>query len=378
MIKKNFRKPKRRLQIAHLHVWDKNNKGDVAIVLAVQELLRARFKDCQIQDFPLTILRPGGERNIKKTERDIKKINQANLIVIGGGGIFYSYFLPFDLAIIKAIIPPIVLFGVGYIKEVDAPNLSREAAASAVALVKKAMMVGVRDNNTKRFLIANGASTKKIEVIGDPAALLTERKPRSFKIADQRAGFRTWSPKVKNQKIESESIKIGLNLNYSGWLGFGKWREDILSAYREIAKYFQNEYGAQIYYLKHHPGENNIYPELKIKDLSVIDLKPAEQKYVYGRLDLVIGMMLHAGVLAFGAGTPEISVAYDLRNYSFAEFIGCPELVVDLNKLRSGQLLKTIQAVFAVRHKYRRLFIARKKAIFAATDKFLRNLKYSG
>jgi polysaccharide pyruvyl transferase WcaK-like protein len=59
-------------------------------------------------------------------------------------------------------------------------------------------------------------------------------------------------------------------------------------------------------------------------------------------LDFVVGMMLHVGVMAFGAGTPEISVAYDLRNHSFADFIGHPELVVDLKDLKTGELLKRI------------------------------------
>jgi len=309
-------------KIAHIHVGDKKNKGDVAIVLAVQELLRNKFPRCQIMDFPVSLLKSG-------TAKDAQKINQADFVVIGGGGIFYSYFLPYNQEFIKAIIKPIVIFGAGYIKEVDAPELKTEAAKSIAFLASHAKFVGVRDNNTKKFLANYGVEAKKIAVIGDPAALLSEKKPTKLKIK-------------KTGKI----LKIGLNLNYSGWLGFGKWHDDILNAYREVAEYFQKEYGGrdakgvEIYYLKHHLGENKIYPELKIKGLKVVDLKPSEQKYVYGQLDFVVGMMLHVGVMAFGAGTPEISVAYDLRNHSFADFIGHPELVVDLNELKSGELLK--------------------------------------
>ncbi|MFA5023702.1 MAG: polysaccharide pyruvyl transferase family protein [Patescibacteria group bacterium] len=366
------------LKIAHLHVWDKKNKGDVAIVLAVQELLNKKFPGCQINDFPVSLLKNVGvmaKGAIADRQLMIKKINQADLVVIGGGGIFYSYFLPFNRDVVEAIKRPIVLFGVGYIREVDAPKLSREAARSVVALVKKAKAVGVRDNNTKRFLVKNGVSAKKIEVIGDPAALLTEKKPKI-------ATLRKLGLARPNKKI-----KIGLNLNYSGWLGFGKWQEDILKAYQEAAEYFLKKYGgsggsgreadktgAQFYYLKHHPGENKIYPELKIKDLRVVDLRPAEQKYVYGQMDLVIGMMLHAGVLAFGAEAPEISVAYDLRNYSFAEFIGCPELVVDLDKLKKGELLRRAKLVFKEKRIYRRKFILKDQEIFQKQAKFIRKI----
>lgn len=282
----------RKIKIAHLHVWDKKNKGDLAIVLAVQELLKKNFPGGEIIDFPVSLLRDG-------KAADAKKINQADLVVIGGGGIFYSYFLPYSEEFIKAITKPIIIFGAGYIKEVDAPELKAPAARSVAFLARQAELVGVRDNNTKKFLIKNGAPAKKIAVVGDPAALLEEKKPAISKIK---------TLNLDNQK--KSPLRIGLNLNYSGWLGFGRWREDILTAYRDVAEYFQKEYGGldgqgvQIYYLKHHPGEDNIYPELKIKNLKIVDLKPAEQKYVYGRLDMIVGMMLHAGVMAFGAGTP--------------------------------------------------------------------------
>lgn len=350
-----------RVKIAHLHVADKNNKGDVAIVLAVQELLRVNFPGCEIIDYPVQLLKTG-------SISEAKKINQADLVVIGGGGIIYSYFLPYNLKFIEAIARPIIVFGVGYIKEIGAPNLSQEAIRSVIFLVGKATAVGVRDFKTKEFLVKNGISAAKVKVVGDPAALLSEKKPAL-------AVLKKLGIHKKNKKI-----KIGLNLNYSGWLGFGKWREDILSSYRDVAKYFIKEYGGsggpgvEIYYLKHHPGENNIYPELKIKNLKLVDIPPVEQKYVYGKLDLIIGMMLHSGVIAFGAGTPEISVAYDLRNYSFAEFIKCPELVVNLSDLKKGELLKRVKLVFKKRKYYQKKFIKVKKEIEKMHINFLKEI----
>jgi len=339
MIIKNAKK----LKIAHLHVWDQHNKGDVGIVLAVQELLFQKFPGCQIKDFPLTILQDG-------KKKEITDINKADLVVIGGGGIFYSYFLPYNKKIIKAIKKPIILFGVGYIREVDAPKLSSRAINSATFLIQQAKLVGVRDNNTKKFFVQHGADKNKIKVIGDPAILLSEKK--------------------SNLKLNGQ-IKIGLNLNYSGWLGFGRWQSDILPAYQEIAEYFQRKYQAQVYYLQHHPGEDKIYPELKIKNLEVINLPPHQQKYIYGQLDLIVGMMLHVGVMALGAGTPEISVAYDLRNYSFAKFINHSELVVDLNKLKSGELLKRVKMVYKKKNYYKKEFTNIKEKINNKQSSFL-------
>lgn len=354
--KKLSRINKKVIKIAHIHVWDKKNKGDHAIVIAVQELLKQNFKNCQIIDFPVETLK------FFKADK-LKKINSCDFLIIGGGGIFYSYFLPFDQKMIKAIKIPIVLFGLGYIKEVDAPLWPSRYVNSVMTLAKQAKLVGVRDINTKRFLIKNGLDRKKIEVVGDPAVVLSEKKP---------------SPQsIKKLKLHGSKIRLGVNLNYSGWLGFGKWREDILRAYQETIKYFQEEYNAQIYYLKHHPGEENIYKALNIKNIVKVDLPPNEQKYVYAQMDLIIGMMLHVGVMSFGALTPEISVAYDIRNYGFAEFINHPELVVDLDKLKSKKLLKTAKQVFSKRKKYKNLFYDKKQEIALKEANFLKAISLS-
>ncbi|MDP3836534.1 MAG: polysaccharide pyruvyl transferase family protein [bacterium] len=298
--------------IAHIHVWDKMNKGDLAIVLAAQELLLAKFPEAHIIDYPVEVLKTYDQKKAAA-------LNSADLVIMGGGGLFYRYFLPFSLEMISAIKKPFATFGLGYIREVGARPLAKKERDSVIALAKRANFLSVRENYTKRFLVKYGIPSKKIKVIGDPALLLQEP-----------------STKIKL----APGFKLGLNLNYSGWLGFGQWREDILNSYRETAKYFQENYGASVYYLKHHPGEDNIYPELKIKGLKLLDEEPRLQKTLYGKLDLVIGMMLHSCVMAAGAITPEINVAYDLRNRNFARFLGIPESIVELDELKKGALLK--------------------------------------
>lgn len=344
-MKKYTNKKNNKITIAHIHVWDKKNKGDFGIVLAVQELLKSKFKNLKIIDFPIEVLK-------KYNQKDIDKINSSDLVVIGGGGIFYHYFMPFESKVVDAIKKPIVIFGTGYIREVGARKLLKSEIDSIVKLVKKASLVGVRDFYTKNFLIKNGTQADKIDLIGDPAVLLSERKT--------------------NFKFDGHK-KIGLNLNYSGWLGFGKWQDDILKAYRELAHYFQ-EKGFVIFYLSHHPGEKNIYPKLKIKNMKVVDIEVRKQKYIYSHLNLVVGMMLHSCVMAFGAGTPEINVAYDIRNKNFAKFIGCPELFVNLEDLKNGGLLKKAKMVMARENYYRKKFIAKKESINKKNEYFLNKI----
>jgi polysaccharide pyruvyl transferase WcaK-like protein len=260
--------------------------------------------------------------------------------------------MPFDLKVIQSIKPPVVIFGTGYIREVGARKLSKPEVNSIIKLVKKAHLVGVRDFYTKNFLIKNGAKAGKIDLIGDPAVLLSE---------------------IKTNFRPKKTGSIGLNLNYSGWLGFGKWQDDILRAYQELGNYFQKK-GFSIFYLSHHPGEKNIYPKLKIKGMKIVDVEARRQKYIYGQLNLVVGMMLHSCVMAFGAGTPEINVAYDIRNKNFAKFIGCPELFVRLEDLKKGELLRRAKMVLSQEEVYRKKFAAKKESIGKKNEYFLNNI----
>lgn len=332
----------KKIKIAHIHVWDKSNKGDLAIVIAVKDLLLEKFVNIDFLDFPIEFLSRGNTL-------DIKKINSCDFIVIGGGGIFYHYFLPFSKKIISEIKKPIFIFGAGYIREVGAKPLKPEQLDSLMYLIKKSKLVALRDNYTKKFLVKNGAQSDKIRLIGDPAVLLKEKKI----INNQSKEF----------DLDANIPKIGLNLNYSGWLGFGQHKKEILSSYKSVADYFIKKHGARIYYLKHHPGEDQIIKELDFPIFKVVDLHPYQQKYLYSKMDLIIGMMLHSCVMAFGALTPEINLAYDLRNKSFANFIKSPELLVNLRDLKSGALLSGAKEVYQKKDFYKNKFIKEKNKI---------------
>ena len=336
------------MKIAHIHVWDKKNKGDHAIVLAVQQLLKNNLPAVEIEDFPIEILK-------KIDAKNLKKINSNDLVVIGGGGIYYHWFMPFDIEIIKKIKVPIVIFGVGYIREIGSRKLSALEKNSIVALNKIAKLVSVRDYYTKSFLIKSGVAKEKINIIGDPAIFLAEDK-------------------INNLEL-NKKIKIGLNLNYSGWLGFGKYEKNIIDSYNDVIDYFTKKEGAEFFYLLHHPDEKRIVKKLKLKNIKIIDLAPGKQKYFYSQLDLIIGMMLHSVVLSFGANTPEINVAYDIRNKNFAKFINCPELVLPSDKLKKGQLLNLAKLVIKNKEKYKDKFHKRKNRIWQKHQYFLEKIK---
>jgi polysaccharide pyruvyl transferase WcaK-like protein len=332
-----------KISIAHIHVWDKTNKGDAGIVEAVQYLLGQQFPEATIVDVPVDQLKTADEGWLAK-------INSCDLVVIGGGGVYYRYFLPYNTDFVDRITPPIVLFGVGYINEFGAPPLSTAEIQSVIHLNQRAKLASVRDLNTKRFLTENGYLGDST-IIGDPAVFLPEKKV----------------------ELSKAKINIGFNLNYSGWLGFGKYQDKIIASYREAMDYFSGEVGAKLFYLVHHPGEYDIIPKLQRK-FEVIDLPPQEQKYAYGQMDTIVGMMLHLSVMAFGAGTPITILAYDIRNLGFAEFIEHPELVVLPENLSAGTLRSKMQLTFEKRDEYRKDFILKKQKMTTTTNDYLKKI----
>jgi len=339
----------KKIKIAHIHVRDKKNKGDAAIVMATQELLRDYLGAIEILDFSVEFLRA-------VSAGDIRRLNSCDLAVVGGGGIYYHYFLPYNKNVIKQILIPIVLFGPGYIREEGARALTPAEKESVAFLNQRAALVSVRDYYSKKFLINGGVPAEKIKIIGDPAIFLRATK--------------TPTPLLQNNKI-----KIGLNLNYSGWLGFGRYQNEIVSSYRAVADYFQKTHQAEIYYLKHHPGEEKIINELGIPKMIIVDMPIRRQKYIYAKMNVIIGMMLHSCVLAFGAGTPAINVGYDIRNKNFARFIGCPELCLPVEKLNSKILLQKAKDVFRQEDFYRLKFSKIKARIWRRQADFLQEIK---
>lgn len=338
-----------KVTVGLVHVWSKANVGDVAIVQAVKHLLAANLgREIDIEDYPMEILQ-------KLNDVNLQRLNSCDVVIIGGGGIYHKEFLPYDSENIRKIRPPVVIFGVGYIREIGAEGIDDEEQKSLYELNVKAALSSVRDDRTKELLIEAGVAAERIEVVGDPAIFLGERETDKI-------------------KFDPGRIKLGLNLNSAGWLGFGKYEEMIVDSYNEVGEYFQKNFGAQVFYLKHHAGEEAVIPRLKLEGLEVIDFGPEEQKFAYDQLDLVLGMKLHSAVLAFGADTPFLNLGYDVRNKSFGDFIGFPELVVGANELEEGMLTGRMLEIFEKRDYYARGFEARKSEILKSQVTFIKRI----
>ena len=293
-----------------------------------------------------------------QTSEFLKTLNRHDLCVIGGGGLYSKFFLPFNAQVIKSIEMPIVLYGIGYIRNLGDKDLTNEQIESARLLNTRAKLTSVRDEYTCKFLSDLGI--RDVHVIGDPAIFLG-------------------SEETNQVALDKNKIKIGVNMASHYWTLYPQYLRKTIGEYIKACELLIKRLDAEIVYLIHHSDEHQVAEAMKEKNLplKVVDTNPNpyKMKFIYGKLDLVIGMMMHSTVLAFGSEVPIVNVAYDTKNYNFMEFIGQGDKVIDVREANSKKIsdlaLRTIDDSKNIKAGFKAL----KRQLWRKQEDFLRKIK---
>lgn len=294
---------------------DLYNIGEIAIACSIKDMLCSH-----LEPFAYT---PAEVEELEKPQglEFLKILNQHDLCVIGGGGLYSKFFLPFNAQVIKSIETPIVLYGIGYIRNLGDKDLTNEQKESARLLNTRAKLTSVRDEYTCKFLMDLGILN--VHVIGDPAIFLG-------------------SEETNQVALDKNKIKIGVNVASHYWTLYPQYLRRTIDKYVKACEFLIKRLDVEIVYLIHHSDEHHVAKVMKEKKLplKVVDTSPNpyKMKFIYGKLDLVIGMMMHSIVLAFGSGIPIVNVAYDAKNYNFMEFIGQGDKVIDVRETNSKKI----------------------------------------
>ena len=202
--------------------------------------------------------------------------------------------------LIKQFKSPIVLFGVGYNQNLQSPDFTKRQNDSVRVLTDSASLITVRDSVTAEYLKSIGASSI---LMCDPAIFLSE---------------------IDSNMIlkDNSRLKIGINLAQHGWDRQEQLTDKIVKIYANLIKKLSHP-NARFYYFMHEPNEERIIEMFKVRGVSFEGIVRTDDshklKATYGKVDLTISMMLHSTILAFGAGTPSISIGYDKKNASFMQ-----------------------------------------------------------
>jgi polysaccharide pyruvyl transferase WcaK-like protein len=394
---------KKPLKIAHFNFGHNTNKGDSAIILSIQDILKETLgKDLVIDSFPIQhlvyrtyisfsqtffdkikatkntflvlifriILLPFALLAFLKDLIMVFKVNQCDLVVIGGGGVYSPrWTLPFKDNIINLFRPKIVIFAAGYGQSKKDLDLNKKQIKSLDNLHQKASLHSVRDKNTYDLFQSINKKYQP-EIIIDPAIKLASRK-------------------VEKIHFDKNKFKIGVNLAYHDWTGQSTYLNTMINSYSQtLNNLIQKKPEIELYYMVHssfeyiHEGKKtsefdaiNLLQEKLNKKMIVCDYPARELKYIYENLDFSICMMLHSSILAFGSTIPFVSIGYDQKNRAFMEFIKMEEAFIDVSELNSHNMEQKIEYLISNLNQRKDDLLRKKAELEKKLDDFVSSIK---
>ncbi len=300
------------------------NTGDEAILAAMIAHLRELRPDLQITATSATPEATATAFPIDTilwcdTYAMLNAVQAADLVVIGGGGIFHDYFginpeafltdnqwginfytAPAAMAVLFD--KPVMLYAIGV-----GPLFSDDAKKFTKFACDVAARITVRDVGSRTILESLGVHPERVMVTADPAfGLPLEKSPAGI---DRLIGL----------KIERPLIAVALR----------PWNVRI------DPTFWEREAAAGLdLFLDRHPGTVCFVPFQRLKSLAEDDLRiaqrvqalmkhkdrtailldelsPRELVSVLGECDLVVGMRLHSMVLGMLSGIPVLALSYD-------------------------------------------------------------------
>ncbi len=304
-------------QATHITYWRAQNAGDTMLSFCVRQFL-------PIQNWEI--------RTVTESINDdvIRQINETDLLVIGGGGLFLpdtnaNSVSGWQWAIseeqLERIQVPIIVFSVGYNYFKGQKN-SELFIRSINALVRKASFVGLR----------NMGSVKAIrEILDDSLREKVVFQPCVTTVIN----------KLFAVKKKENTRKVGVNIAFDREeQRYGAYKEIILE---KIAKAVSeiSQSGYKICYIAHCDEDLKF---LEFLDRLNIDYKlynltcalPGEIVSCYHNMSIVLGMRGHAQMIPFGMGCRIISLGTHDKMKWFLEDIGAMEWYVDMEKLCRG------------------------------------------
>lgn len=300
--------------LTHISAFSYGNAGDTLLPVVLRDLFNENI-------------------NIKKwnsihvydivDERIIKRINNTNALIIGGGGLFLrdtnpnkisGWQWPCSIEDLNKITKPIILFAVGYNRFRGQIDFDPIFTDNLNNFVEKASFIGIRNqgsiNKLKQYLRSEDLRNK---LIFQPCmtTLISKIYP-DFIPFEQKEDFIAVNCAFDRRELRSSN-------------------DDILNAIARVVSSLSKE--IKIKYFSHMFSDELILPyfdKLKI-EYELVKLNNVKQIVAnYSLPKLVIGMRGHAQMIPFGCNTPILSIVSHDKMQWFLNDINHPEWGVDV------------------------------------------------
>jgi polysaccharide pyruvyl transferase WcaK-like protein/glycosyltransferase involved in cell wall biosynthesis len=346
------------------------NRGDDAILWGMLTQLRARFGERPIEVVGgpelAALCEPFDAQARRYEDRSelARAIEDAALVILGGGGLLYDHDYDVSLARLLTDPPdrqwlyevaklasaaraagrPAMLYGMGV-----GPLVSEAGRRVARYIGESVQAIAVRDQDSAEALASCGVPVTRIEVAADPAVLVDP------------------GPRMKAQEFARRSGLAGrprpwIGLNLRPWYRFMGVEGEPGAADRLVA-----EAGKLIDALRTRlRGTVVLLPLQSLYDDDATVLRgamevagedgvvladtpaaPPDAVAALGQLDVMVGMRMHACLLALNARVPFVSLAYSPKVAALVQAAGLSEFSHAIDELRAEPVAASCERLIA-------------------------------
>ena len=305
------------LKFAHVTYCTAPNAGDTVLSQCVRKTIESRYKLAKWEIIPV-------QSEVNKDT--IKKINECNMIIIGGGGLFLpdtnaNTISGWQWAISKELLEqieiPVCVYTVGYnyFRGQETNNLFKE---SLCALAEKSSFFGLRNMGSLRAIRGLLPENLATKVSFQPCTTTVIRHLYGDKIA---------------AKKNTRSVAVNMAFDRSN-LRFGEHKDTVLKQVARAIKEIEDK-GYKVYYVCHCWDDDKFLPYLKEMKVryELVDLSrkfPPDVYDFYNHIDVVLGMRGHAQMIPFGLNCEIISLGTHDKMKWFLEDINADDWYIDL------------------------------------------------
>lgn len=309
--------------------------GMRSFLMKIYEKLPAKFKQ--------VIFTQASQQIIKKTQCPnwLDKINQSDVIIIGGGQLFCNHMLYFPLrlhalaTVLKQTNKPIAIYGVGVDKSFSA---KASKLLSTITEGKNIFFISVRDDDSKVSWENHFNSTAEF-VTRDPGLLAYDVYAEHIKIKQSITDIKTIginlmmdSTAVLNQS-EPKLIPLNEDLFYETGV--------LLASQGHKVVYFTN--GLPVdesikLRIKKKFERDSKYKHLDISFLVRLTT-PTQLAVTISKLDLLIAHRLHANILAYSMMIPHVGIGWSIKMNSFFDAVERKKYFVPADKNLNAEAL---------------------------------------
>ncbi|MGI6685692.1 MAG: polysaccharide pyruvyl transferase CsaB [Bacillota bacterium] len=290
-----------------------NNIGDEAVLASIIQALQREIPEVQV-----TVL----SNDPSKTEKQygVKAVNRwslpqiipvlkgCDLFISGGGSLLQDVTGPKSIIYYLALIrlarffrKPVMIYaqGIGPINRPWARNLVGR-------VLNKVNLITLRDEDSRADLASMGVTRPPIMVTADPV------------LGWENQNERVIPENLKNLDWDQGKF-VGISLRH--WPGLNP------GELAELGDYLVKEGFQPIFLPFHFPGDISVCREVAklMKEESYLikdNLSALEMMDIIGKMDLVIGMRLHALIMSGAQGVPFVAISYDPKVERFTKQMG--------------------------------------------------------